>query len=687
MAGAQAVRGRRGLAPGEPAVDDSASLRSRIERLEAAQAMLLEVGRLSVTAHDLDAFLAAVHAAVGRILYAANFFVALYDASDSTLRFPYFVDEADPPEDPARRFPIRGPEESPTARVVLTGERLVATAADFAGRYEESAAWRTGTDAAHWLGEPLHASDGRVIGAVVIQSYQPGRIYSDEDIALFGQIADHISTALEKLTATQRLEQAIAERTRELEREVAERRQAEKLQAGLYEIAAMSATDAPLDELYRKVHEVTAGLLYARNFFIMLYHEAEQEASFPYLVDEHGDEDPLGARYALWRGPTAFVVRSRQPQLIDPPRRAQLVEAGEIVESRGHLATSSWIGAPMIVGERVYGAMVAQSYDPAVRHDEADLDLLAYMATHVAGALSRREADTRLREAHARIHRRNEKLTRTLDELREAQEELIRHEKLASLGGLVAGGAHEINTPLGICVTASSHIQAELKRWRRWYEAGEMDKAKFEAMLAELDTALRILDKNTRRGAELVQSFKQIAVDQSSGQRRPFDLAEYLDEILLSLRPRLKQFAGKVEVECPTNLRLDSYPGAISQVVTNLVMNALLHAFDGRAPGTVWIKAGVDGDDVLLSVADDGVGMSRPDLNRYFDPFFTTKRGQGGTGLGANIVFNLVSGALGGSIQVASEPGAGLKVQMRIPRELREAADASATGQVEPPTD
>src|SRR5204863_670962 len=187
----------------------------------------------------------------------------------------------------------------------------------------------------------------------------------------------------------------------------------------------------------------------------------------------------------------------------------------EIAESRGHLATSSWIGAPMIVGDQVFGVMVAQSYDPAVRHDEADLDLLAYMATHVAGALSRREADTRLRELTARVQRRNEKLIRTLDELRETQAELVRHEKLASLGGLVAGIAHEINTPLGICVTATSHVDEELHTWHKWHDTGTFDSKHISEMLDELDITVRVLDSNIRRGADLVRSFKQIAMDQS----------------------------------------------------------------------------------------------------------------------------------------------------------------------------
>ncbi len=659
-------------------MDDNVQLRSRVRRLEAVQAMLLHVGRLSCTSHDLDGFLAAVHEAVGRILYAENFFVALYDPADSTIRFAYFVDEIDPPEDPTHRYPLRAPNDSATAWVILKGEPLNLTAADFTLSHWNWASpeWQTGTDAAHWIGMPLRLSDGRILGALVIQSYHADRMYTDEDVALFGQIADHISTTLEILTATQRLEQAITERTRQLKLEVSERRKAEELQRGIYEIAALSATDATLDEVYRTVHDVTSRLLYARNFFIMLHHEEEQEFNFPYSVDEFEDTFPPDQRFPIWRGLTSYVVRTRQPQLVDRERRAQLVLDGEIQESKGHLGFYSWMGAPMIVAERVYGVIVVQSYDPAIRHDEADLALLAYMATHVAGALSRRDADVRLREAAEQLGRRNVELTSTLDQLRDTQGELVRQEKLASLGGLVAGIAHEINTPLGICVTATTHVQSELRQWRAWHETDNFDATKIDVMLDDLGVAMHILDNNIRRGAELVRSFKQIASDQSSGQRRTFDLAAYLDEILLSLKPKLKHAPCTVQVDCRPGIVMDSFPGALSQVVTNLVMNSLLHAFDGRDSGTIRIACGTDGDDVVLDVSDDGIGMSADDLKRFFDPFFTTKRGSGGTGLGAHVVFNQVTNVLGGTIRVTSAPGAGMQVQMRMPRTRSEAAMA-----------
>jgi len=194
-------------------------------------------------------------------------------------------------------------------------------------------------------------------------------------------------------------------------------------------------------------------------------------------------------------------------------------------------------------------------------------------------------------------------------------------------------------------------------------------------MFDELDMTVHILESNTRRGAELVRSFKQIAVDQSSGQRRTFDLAEYLDEIVLSLKPKLKSAHCTVQVDCPAGIGMDSFPGALSQVLTNLIMNALLHAFEGRDGGTIRVHGHADGEDVVLKVADDGVGMAEADLKRFFDPFFTTKRGVGGTGLGAHIVFNQVTSVLGGTIRVTSAPGEGLQVRIRLPRTL----GASAT--------
>ena len=298
------------------------------------------------------------------------------------------------------------------------------------------------------------------------------------------------------------------------------------------------------------------------------------------------------------------------------------------------------------------------------------LGLLLAMLVY-AGYLRQRQLHIAQRLAlEQQVRERTQDLTRTLDQLRGTQDELVRHEKLASLGGLVAGIAHEINTPLGICVTATSYLQDELRHWRAWLEAGTFDANRINGMLDALDAAVRLLESNTRRGVDLVRSFKQVAVDKSSGQLRAFDLAEYLDDIVLALHPKLTRAPCSMQVDCPSGIHMTSFPGALSEVVTNLVMNALLHAFDARSQGLIKVQVCVDGADVVLIVSDDGVGMAQADLNRYFDPFFTTRRGSGAIGLGAHIVFNQVTNVLGGTIRVTSAPGAGTQVQVRLPRML-----------------
>ncbi|NHZ94020.1 two-component histidine kinase, partial [Massilia sp. CCM 8733] len=171
-----------------------------------------------------------------------------------------------------------------------------------------------------------------------------------------------------------------------------------------------------------------------------------------------------------------------------------------------------------------------------------------------------------------------------------------------------------------------------------------------------------------QRAAALVRSFKQVAVDQSSDDIRSFNMKTYLDEVLLSLQPRLKGRPVKVEVDCPDDVVLESFPGAVSQIVTNLVMNSLVHGYTREQAGVIRIEVRLDGGQVWFDYRDDGAGMDQETLGKLFDPFFTTRRGQGGSGLGAHIVYNLVTGPLGGSVKVDSAPGEGLHYRLRFPQ-------------------
>lgn len=260
------------------------------------------------------------------------------------------------------------------------------------------------------------------------------------------------------------------------------------------------------------------------------------------------------------------------------------------------------------------------------------------------------------------------KVDEAVESLRKTQAQLVQNETMAALGSVVAGVSHEINTPVGVSVTAASTLQALSKSIGEKYAASTMTRTDLERYLAAAQECSDIVLRNLERAAALIHSFKQVAVDQTGGQRRHFEMRGYIDEVLLSLAPQLKRSPHSLEVVCPPGLNLDSYPGVIAQILANLIGNSLLHAFpDGRA-GHIRIAVEQQADQVRMIYTDDGVGIPAESLSRVFEPFFTTKRGAGGSGLGLHIVYNLVTQALGGTIDLASPAGDGVRIEIVFPR-------------------
>jgi len=646
-------------------------MESRLTRLEAVQAMLLEIGQKSSTCTDISEFLQAVHAALGRIMYAANFFVALsdHDGPANQVRFVYFVDEVDEPPSRDELFELKA-GESPTAAVITSGKPIVMTAAEHVSKREDNAGFGIGTIAEHWMGCPLLDQNHQVLGVIVIQSYDKRHTFSQEDQALFALIANHVSSALRGLQSMDRLERAVQERTALLAHEVAERRRAENIQRALYELANLSATTTGGNVLNTRLHEIISELVPAQNFLIAIYHPDTEEVSIPYFVDQKDDQAPV-KRFDFGIGMSSYILRRKQAAMLDKAGLNALVAAGEIAQPLGNVDIASWMGAPMLLGDQAYGVIIVQSYDAAVLYTQGDLDILAFMASHVAVAIARMQAEREIRRAKDALEEQNAALENALTSLKDAQGELVRQEKLASLGRLVAGVAHEINTPLGICVTATSHLVEELKLTREDMAAGVLDEDGLNQFFDIIDQSLRIMTTNTQRAAALVRSFKQVAVDQSSDDIRSFNLRKYLDEVLLSLQPKLKGKPIAIEIDCEERIEMASFPGAVSQIVTNMVMNSLVHGYEEGQAGKIKITGKLDGDFVVFEYSDDGVGMDTGTLSQLFDPFFTTKRGSGGSGLGAHILFNLVTGALGGTVKVASAPGMGLHYKLRFPKVKR----------------
>jgi PAS domain S-box-containing protein len=262
----------------------------------------------------------------------------------------------------------------------------------------------------------------------------------------------------------------------------------------------------------------------------------------------------------------------------------------------------------------------------------------------------------------------NDQLNKTLDNLQQAQHGLVQSEKLAALGSLVAGIAHELNTPIGNSVMAASTLLDHTQSMASTVNAGALRRSMLDQFIADSQTTCDILNRNLRRASELISSFKQVAVDQTGAQRRSFQLCEVVTEIIITLGPSLKKSPLTLESSIDEQIWLDSYPGAVGQILVNLINNSVLHAFSERSQGLISLRAYNSKPGwIELTVTDNGAGISAEHLPKIFDPFFTTKLGQGGSGLGLNIVHNLTTSMLGGKLEVASQINWGTRFTLSLP--------------------
>ncbi len=286
-------------------------------------------------------------------------------------------------------------------------------------------------------------------------------------------------------------------------------------------------------------------------------------------------------------------------------------------------------------------------------------------------AAERREFEIALQNANSeleqKIHARTQELQKALSDLQKAQKHLVESEKMAALGSLVAGVAHEVNTPLGVAITSVTHIDELVKLLEKHYHAGSLDEEAFLQFLRDYQDASLLLHSNMDRAARLVSDFKQTAVDQGSDVLEGFSPAAHLRRLVSSLHPIYKQKNALVSLDIADDTRLQSYPGALSQIVTNLVTNSCMHAFDDTGHNEILMRGSLEGEDFVFHYRDNGKGVSDAISQHVFEPFFTTNRAGGGSGLGMSIVYNLVVQKLLGQIEFRGTEGEGVRVMIKIP--------------------
>ena len=279
------------------------------------------------------------------------------------------------------------------------------------------------------------------------------------------------------------------------------------------------------------------------------------------------------------------------------------------------------------------------------------------------------EETTERKRAEREIRSARDAAETALHHLREIQDSLIEAEKLAALGRMVAGVAHEINTPLGSSLTVASTLQRKAEQFAAEVARGNLRRSTLIRFLGLVNDASAQLVTNLGRAAERVQSFKQVAADQTESHRRSFDAGELIGEVLSQFERQLRQRGIALSVNCMPDLAMDSYPGPFGQVLTNLAVNAMTHAFPGDRGGTINVSIRPAGQEhVVLSFSDDGCGMGPDVERRAFDPFFTTRRHDGASGLGLHIVYSIVVDRLGGQLRLESKPDAGTQFQLVLPR-------------------
>ncbi|ELS33363.1 MULTISPECIES: CHASE2 domain-containing protein [Pseudanabaena] len=275
------------------------------------------------------------------------------------------------------------------------------------------------------------------------------------------------------------------------------------------------------------------------------------------------------------------------------------------------------------------------------------------------------------KRAELAIHKKNAELAKTLDELKATQKQLVESEKYASLGSMVAGIAHEVNTPIGNSLMAASILENATNKFNASFNRGELKKSSLQAYLEKAKSSSEILSANLHRAAELIQNFKQVAVDRSSLEQRSFPIKDYIEKILTSLEPQLKYTPHQVIVQGDANITMQSYPGALSQTITNLVINSLTHAYQGLDKvGQLQFTITQQDAKAIIIYSDDGIGIPNENLAKIFEPFFTTARDKGGSGLGLHIIYNLVTQNLQGTILCESEMGMGTKFTITLPIRL-----------------
>ncbi|MBC3873476.1 ATP-binding protein [Undibacterium flavidum] len=501
---------------------------------------------------------------------------------------------------------------------------------------------------------------GNQIGVISFGKALQRKNWTREDLLFGSHLANLIQQVLsldEYRQAQNRLENRVLERTQELQARTELLRTAHQnifiLSEIGREITSQLDRESIINTLYRHVNK----LMPAELLSVGIYKAEQGMIDFPCnilrgknLLPYHRNlQDPdLLSVWCVQHKKAIYINDIHEDYLhyIGIEGLDKLVAAESFDADSDSFTPVSLIYVPLIIKDRLLGLLSMQS-SHAYAFERMHVDMLTTLAAYTAVAFD--NADT-------------------YQQLSSAQQLLMSKEKLAALGALVAGIAHEINTPLGNCLLTATTLKESSGKFIRQFQEGSLKRSEFVHFTEVLNEANDMLMRNLLNASELVSSFKQVSVDQTSQQRRSFNLLKTSQEVVRTMQSRINKQGHQLQIDIPEAIVIDSFPGPYGQVITNFINNALLHGFEDRHKGVMRLSANqIDHQHVKICFSDNGAGISAEHLRRVFDPFFTTKLGHGGSGLGMNIVHNIVTDLLGGTINVESAIGAGTSITLILP--------------------